>query len=59
MQKREEFPGIFRKRFSFQEGSLDKSLTDQSVQQLFELVLSEYHRSKVMEDALRTDTLRK
>ena len=49
--KREEFPEIFQKRFSFQEGSLDKSLSDQSVQQPFELVRSEYHRSKVMEDA--------
>ena len=49
--RREEFPEIFQKRFSFQEGSLDKSLSDQSVQQLFELVRSEYHRSKVMEDA--------
>jgi SAM-dependent methyltransferase len=49
--RREEFPEIFQKRFSFQEGSLDKSLSDQSVQQPFELVRSEYHRSKVMEDA--------
>jgi len=49
--KREEFPEIFQKRFSFQEGSLDKSLSDQSLQQPFELVRSEYHRSKVMEDA--------
>jgi SAM-dependent methyltransferase len=49
--KREEFPEIFQKRFSFQEGSLDKSLSDQSIQQPFELVRSEYHRSKVMEDA--------
>jgi SAM-dependent methyltransferase len=49
--KREEFPEIFQKRFSFQEGSLDRSLSDQGVQQPFELVRSEYHRSKVMEDA--------
>ena len=49
--RREEFPEIFQKRFSFQEGSLDQSLSDQSVQQPFELVRSEYHRSKVMEDA--------
>src|SRR6476661_9686850 len=49
--KREEFPQIFQKRFSFQEGSLDKSFSDQSLQQPFELVQSEYHRSKVMEDA--------
>jgi SAM-dependent methyltransferase len=49
--RREEFPEIFQKRFSFQEGSLDKSLSDPSVQQPFELVRSEYHRSKVMEDA--------
>jgi SAM-dependent methyltransferase len=49
--KREEFPEIFQKRFSFQEGSLDKSLSDQSIQQPFELVRSEYHRSKVIEDA--------
>jgi SAM-dependent methyltransferase len=49
--KREEFPEIFQKRFSFQEGSLDKSFADQSLQQPFELVRSEYHRSKVMEDA--------
>jgi len=49
--RREEFPKIFQKRFSFQEGSLDKSLSDQSLQQPFELVRSEYHRSKVMEDA--------
>lgn len=49
--KREEFPKIFQMRFSFQEGSLDKSLSDQSIQQPFELVRSEYHRSKVMEDA--------
>ena len=49
--RREEFPEIFQKRFSFQEGSLDKSLSDQSLQQPFELVRSEYHRSKVMEDA--------
>ena len=49
--RREEFPEIFQKRFSFQEGSLDKSLSDQSVQQPFELVRSEYLRSKVMEDA--------
>jgi len=49
--RREEFPNVFQKRFSFQEGSLYKSLSDQSVQQPFELVRSEYHRSKVMEDA--------
>ena len=49
--RREEFPEIFQKRFSFQEGSLDKSFSDQSLQQPFELVRSEYHRSKVMEDA--------
>ncbi len=49
--RREEFPEIFQKRFSFQEGSLDRSLSDQSLQQPFELVRSEYHRSKVMEDA--------
>ena len=49
--RREEFPEIFQKRFSFQEGSLDKSFADQSLQQPFELVRSEYHRSKVMEDA--------
>lgn len=48
--RREEFPDIFQKRFSFQEGSLDKSLADQNIQP-FELVRSEYHRSKVMEDA--------
>ena len=30
--RREEFPEIFQKRFSFQEGSLDKSLSDQSLQ---------------------------
>jgi SAM-dependent methyltransferase len=49
--KREEFPEIFQKQFSFQEGSLDKSFSDQSLQQPFELVRSEYHHSKVMEDA--------
>ena len=49
--RREEFSEIFQKRFSFQEGSLDNSLSDQSIQQPFELVRSEYHRSKVMEDA--------
>ena len=49
--RREEFPEIFQRRFSFQEGSLDKSFADQSLQQPFELVRSEYHRSKVMEDA--------
>lgn len=49
--KREEFPEIFQKRFSFQEGSLDKSLSDQNIEQPFELVRSEYHRSRVMEDA--------
>ena len=49
--RREEFPKVFQKRFSFQEGSLDKSLSNQSVQQPFELVRSEYHRSRVMEDA--------
>jgi len=49
--RREEFPEIFQKRFSFQEGSLDKSFADESLQQPFELVRSEYHRSKVMEDA--------
>jgi SAM-dependent methyltransferase len=49
--RREEFPEIFQKRFSFQEGSLDKSLSDQSLLQPFELLRSEYHRSKVMEDA--------
>jgi len=49
--RREEFPEIFQKRFSFQEGSLDKSSADESLQQPFELVRSEYHRSKVMEDA--------
>ena len=49
--RREEFPEIFQKRFSFQEGSLDKSFADESLQQSFELVRSEYHRSKVMEDA--------
>ncbi len=30
--RREEFPKVFQKRFSFQEGSLDKSLSNQSVQ---------------------------
>ena len=49
--KREEFPNVFQRRFSFQEGSLDKSLSDQSLQEPFELVRFEYHRSKVMEDA--------
>ncbi|MDQ5869478.1 MAG: class I SAM-dependent methyltransferase [Thermoproteota archaeon] len=49
--RREEFPNAFQKRFSFQEGSLHESLSDQTVQQPFELVRSEYHRSKVMEDA--------
>jgi SAM-dependent methyltransferase len=49
--RREEFPEIFQNRFSFQEGSLDKSFADESLQQPFELVRSEYHRSKVMEDA--------
>lgn len=49
--RREEFPNVFQKRFSFQEGSLDKSLSDQSLLQPFELLRSEYHRSKVMEDA--------
>ena len=49
--RREEFPEIFQKRYSFQEGSLDKSFADQSLQQPFEFVRSEYHRSKVMEDA--------
>jgi SAM-dependent methyltransferase len=49
--RREEFPNVFQKRFLFQEGSLDKSLSDQSLMQPFELVRSEYHRSKVMEDA--------
>ena len=49
--RREEFPNVFQKRFSFQEGSLAKSLSDQSVLQPFELLRSEYHRSKVMEDA--------
>jgi SAM-dependent methyltransferase len=49
--RREKFPNVFQKRFSFQEGSLDKSLSNQNIQQPFELVRSEYHRSKVMEDA--------
>ena len=49
--RREEFPNVFKKRFSFQEGSLDKSLSDQNLEQPFELLQSEYHRSKVMEDA--------
>ena len=49
--RREEFPNVFQKRFSFQEGSLDKSLSDQSVLQPFKLLRSEYHSSKVMEDA--------
>jgi len=48
--RREEFTNVFQKRFSFQEGSLDKSLSNLKVQQLFELVRSEYHRSKVIED---------
>jgi hypothetical protein len=49
--RREEFPNVFQKRFLFQEGSLNKSLSDQSLMQPFELVRSEYHRSKAMEDA--------
>ena len=49
--RRGEFPSVFQKRFLFQEGSLDKSLSDQSLMQTFELVRSEYHRSKAMEDA--------
>jgi SAM-dependent methyltransferase len=48
--RREEFSNVFQKRFSFQEGSLDNSLSNLKVQQLFELVRSEYHRSKVIED---------
>jgi SAM-dependent methyltransferase len=48
--RREEFQNVFQKQFSFQEGSLDKSLSNRKVQHLFELVRSEYHRSKVMED---------
>jgi SAM-dependent methyltransferase len=48
--RREEFTNVFQKRFSFQEGSLDNSLSNLKVQQLFELVRSEYHRSKVIED---------
>ena len=46
-----EEKNVFQKRFSFQEGTLDKSLSDQSVLQPFELLRSEYHCSKVMEDA--------
>jgi SAM-dependent methyltransferase len=49
--RREEFPNVFQKRFSFQEGSLDKSLSDQKLVQPFKLLRSEYHSSKVMEDA--------
>ena len=49
--RREEFPNVFQKRFSFQEGSLDKSLSDQKFMQPFKLLRSEYHSSKVMEDA--------
>ncbi len=48
--RREEFQNVFKKQFSFQEGSLVKSLSNRKIQQLFELVRSEYHRSKVMED---------
>ena len=49
--RRDEFPNVYQQRFSFQEGSLDRSLSDDKVKQLFELVGSEYHSSKVMEDA--------
>ena len=49
--RREEFPNVFQKQFSFQVGSLDKSQSDQCVPQPLELVWSAYHRSKVMEDA--------
>ena len=49
--RREEFPNVFQKRFSFQEGSLDKSLSDQNLVEPFKLLRSEYHSSKVMEDA--------
>jgi hypothetical protein len=48
--RREEFQNVVQKQFSFQEGSLDKSLSNRKVLQLFELVRSEYHRSKLMED---------
>lgn len=49
--RRDEFPSVFKKRFSFQEASLDKSLSDDNIKQLLEVVRSEYHPSKVMEDA--------
>ena len=49
--RREKFPNVFQKRFSFQEGSLDKSASDQKLVQPFKLLRSEYHSSKVMEDA--------
>ena len=49
--RRDEFPNVYQQRFSFQEGSLDKSLSDDKVKQLFEFVRSEYHPSKVVEDA--------
>ena len=53
--RREEFPNVFQKRISFQEGSLDKSLSDQYLLQPFELLRSEYYISKVMEGRKRTD----
>jgi SAM-dependent methyltransferase len=49
--RRDEFPNVYKQRFSFQEGSLAKSLSDDKVKQFFEFVRSEYHPSKVVEDA--------
>jgi SAM-dependent methyltransferase len=48
--KRQEFGKIFQKRYSFEEGSLEKSLSDRKLKQFFQFVHSEYHHSKVMED---------
>ena len=48
--KKRRIPGDIPKAIFISRGSLDKSISDQSVLQLFELVRSEYHRSKVMED---------
>jgi SAM-dependent methyltransferase len=48
--RREEFPKTLQKRYLFEEGCLEKSLSDRKLNQYFQLVHSEYHRSKVMED---------
>lgn len=48
--RRQEFSKTLQKRYSFEEGSLEKSVSDRKLNQYFQLIHSEYHRSKVIED---------